>query len=1012
MKRFLTAVAAILLLGGMFSTPASAQGGYQVKGVVVDALGPVYGATVMEKNTTNGVSTGIDGDFVLNVSGPEALVEVSCIGYATQIYPASEVPGTITLNEDVEFLDATVIIGYGSQTKKEVTGSVASLKPTEFNKGSVANPMGLLQGKVAGLNIIKNGGDDPAQNSYNVQLRGVGSLNGSTEPLYVIDGVPGGNLSSVNPADIESIDILKDGSAAAIYGTRANAGVVLITTRRGSKDGAFSAEYNGSASVGFITNVPRVLTAAEYREMMIPKGLGTDFGESTDWVKAISRNPVSHTHNVSITGGTEKFNYRASVGYRNLQGVAIKSDFDEIQGRFAADQKALNDKLQISYDFSYTRGFKNWANYDNFNQAIRSNPTMPVMSDDPKFDKYLHYFESDNFYTRNPVSDINQTTNQQKDQNIIGSVRATLDIVRGLKFTTAYSIQESSTWNGKYQKSTLREVSGRNGVASQSYGAVTQQVVENTLNYMGSAGRHNYQFLLGQSYQTNLSQGFSANNSIFPLDKVLFNNLGLGEGKLSGKSDEANQSSYKYKDKLASFFVRGMYNYDGKYFLSASARLEGSSKFGSKANPVLGPWGLFPSVSASWIISEEDFMQNATWLDELKLRAGYGVTGNMPSSSYLYMMLVGPGSDYIFSNGKFILPWGPQTNVNEYIRWEEKHETNVGLDYAMLEGRIWGSLDGYFRNTTNLLYEYDVPLTGGNVSAKKWDNYGQIHNYGVEFSLNGIIMKTKDLNWTAGLNAAWNRNRVVRITGEQYGEKDADGNHIAAYQNTGFISSGDGETGSYVMRLVEGEAVGNYYGYKYAGIKSTGEWVFETPAGGLTTEPTDADKQVLGNAFPLVTLGFYTTVNYKNFDLGMNFRGQIGGLLFNETRYFYENTRGTENVLLSSFDGEAEKLTHWIDNPDNTKASLRRFSDFYLEDASYVKLNDLTLGWRPALKGSFADYVKALRVYVTAQNLFTITGYKGHDPSTVSMSGLAPGFDGRSYYPTQRTISLGVNLNF
>ncbi len=1012
MKRFLTAVAAILLLGGMFSTPASAQGGYQVKGVVVDALGPVYGATVMEKNTTNGVSTGIDGDFVLNVSGESAQVEVSCIGYATQIYPASEVPGTITLNEDVEFLDATVVIGYGSQTKKEVTGSVASLKPTEFNKGSVANPMGLLQGKVAGLNIIKNGGDDPAQNSYNVQLRGVGSLNGSTEPLYVIDGVPGGNLSSVNPADIESIDILKDGSAAAIYGTRANAGVVLITTRRGSKDGAFSAEYNGSASVGFITNVPRVLTAAEYREMMIPKGLGTDFGESTDWVKAISRNPVSHTHNVSITGGTEKFNYRASVGYRNLQGVAIKSDFDEIQGRFAADQKALNDKLQISYDFSYTRGFKNWANYDNFNQAIRSNPTMPVMSDDPKFDKYAHYFESDNFYTRNPVSDINQTTNQQKDQNIIGSVRATLDIVRGLKFTTAYSIQESSTWNGKYQKSTLREVSGRNGVASQSYGAVTQQVVENTLNYMGSAGRHNYQFLLGQSYQTNLSQGFSANNSIFPLDKLLFNNLGLGEGKLSGKSDEANQKSYKYKDKLASFFVRGMYNYDGKYFLSASARLEGSSKFGSKANPVLGPWGLFPSVSASWIISEEDFMRNAIWLDELKLRAGYGVTGNMPSSSYLYMMLVGPGSDYIFSNGKFILPWGPQTNVNEYIRWEEKHETNVGLDYAMLEGRIWGSLDGYFRNTTNLLYEYDVPLTGGNVSAKKWDNYGQIHNYGVEFSLNGIIMKTKDLNWTAGVNAAWNRNRVVRITGEQYGEKDADGNHIAAYQNTGFISSGDGETGSYVMRLVEGEAVGNYYGYKYAGIKSTGEWVFETPAGGLTTEPTDADKQVLGNAFPLVTLGFYTTVNYKSFDLGMNFRGQIGGLLFNETRYFYENTRGTENVLLSSFDGEAEKLTHWIDNPDNTKASLRRFSDFYLEDASYVKLNDLTLGWRPALKGSFADYVKALRVYVTAQNLFTITGYKGHDPSTVSMSGLAPGFDGRSYYPTQRTISLGVNLNF
>ena len=542
MKRVLSIV--FLLLGAAWAAMAQ---GYQIKGVVEDALGPVIGATVLEKDTTTGTSTGLDGEFILTVSSPDAIVEVSCIGYSTRSFKAS---------------------------------------------------------------VIKNGGDDPAQNSYNVQLRGVGSLNGSTEPLYVIDGVPGGNLSSVQPSDIESIDILKDGSAAAIYGTRANAGVILITTRRGHKDGAFSAEYNGGASVGFITNVPRVLTATEYREHMVKHGLGSDFGADTDWVKAISRNPVSHNHTLSLTGGTQNFNYRASVGYRNLQGVAKKSDFDEISGRFAADQKAFKDKLNISYDFSYQRANKNWANYDNFNQAIRSNPTMPIRSDDEKYVKYGGYYESDNFYTRNPVSDIDQTTNQQKDQNIIGSVRATLNILPGLKFTTAYSIQESSSWNGKYQMSTLREVSGRDGVATQSYGSNTQQVVENTLNYMGSAGKHNYQFLLGQSYQTNVSQGFNVKNTLFPLDGITFNNLGLGEGKLSGKDDESTMGSYKYKDKLASFFVRGMYNYAGKYFLSASARLEGSSKFGSKANPVLGPWGLFPAVSASWIISEEDWMKD------------------------------------------------------------------------------------------------------------------------------------------------------------------------------------------------------------------------------------------------------------------------------------------------------------------------------------------------------------------------------------------------------------------
>ena len=998
-----------LILGTVAA--ANAQG-YQIKGVVEDVLGPIIGATVMEKGTTTGTSTGLDGDFILTVSSAEAIVEVSCMGYASRTFVASELPASILLAEDSEFLDDVVVIGYGSQTKKEVTGSVSSLKPDDFNKGGVANPMGLLQGKVAGLNVIKNGGDDPAQNSYNVQLRGVGSLNGSTEPLYVIDGVPGGNLSSVQPSDIESIDILKDGSAAAIYGTRANAGVILITTRRGNKDGAFSAEYSGNASVGFITNVPRVLNATEYREHMVSNGLGSDFGADTDWVKAISRNPISHTHTVSLTGGTENFNYRASVGYRNLQGIAQKSDFDEISGRFAADQKALKGKLNISYDFSYQRANKDWANYDNFNQAIRSNPTMPIYSDDEKFVKYGGYYESDNFYTRNPVSDINQTDNVQKDQNIIGSVRASLSILPGLKFTTAYSIQESSAWNGKYQMSTLREVAGRDGVANQSYGSNTQQVIENTLNYMGSAGRHNYQFLLGQSYQTNVSQGFNVMNSLFPLDKITYNNLGLGEGKLSGKNNEANMGSYKYKDKLASFFVRGMYNFGGKYFLSASARLEGSSKFGAKANPVLGPWGLFPAVSASWIISEEDWMKDLTWLDELKLRAGYGVTGNMPGSSYLYLMLVGPGGDYVFSDGKFILPWGPQTNVNEYIRWEEKRETNLGLDFSMLEGRITGSIDGYFRNTTNLLYEYDVPLTGGNVSAKKWDNYGQIHNYGVEFMINGVIMRNRDFEWNAGLNAAWNRNRVVRITGEQYGNYDADGNLIASYQNVGYISSGDGETGNYVMRLVEGEAVGNFYGYKYVGIQDTGVWVFETKSGGYTTNPGEKDRMVLGNAFPLLTGGFYTTVKWKNFDAALNFRGQIGGLIFNETRYFYENTRGTENVLLSSFSGDAAKLTNWINNPDATKASLRQFSDFYLEDASYLKLNDLTIGWTPKLGGALGEYVHSCRVFLNAQNLFTLTGYKGHDPSTVSMSGLAPGFDGRSYYPTQRTFSLGVNLNF
>lgn len=1010
--RSLLIVVLIFVVG--FSANAQKK---SVTGVVRDAFGEtVIGASVVEKGTTNGMMTNIDGEFRLEVAS-DATIVVSYVGYKTQEFPvAGQTNFSITLEEDAQLLQEVVAIGYGSQTKKEITGSITSVKPENFNKGVTSNPMGLIQGKVAGLTIIKNGGDDPAQNNYNVQLRGVGSLSGTAEPLYVIDGVPGGSLSTVLPSDIESIDVLKDGSAAAIYGTRANAGVILITTKRGNKDGQFSAEYNGTVSVGLLTNIPRVLTASEYREKMVDGGYGIDYGAETDWVAAITRVPLSHTHNVSIAGGTSDFNYRASVGYRSLQGLAIKSAYDEINGRFVANQKAFNKKLDLSYDFSYTKSDKGWANYDNFNQAIRSNPTMPIYSDDPKFERFGGYYESDNFYTRNPVSDINQTENDQKDQAVMGSVRASINILPELKFSTFYSLQSLSTWNGKYQMSTLRNVAGKGGVADQSQYHGTQQVIENTLQYINSFDFHNFQALLGQGYQTNLNHGFNVFNSIFPLDKLLYNNLGMGQGIKTGEPANVGMGSYKYNDKLASFFARVMYNYKERYYLNASVRFEGSSKFGPKAHPTLGPWGIFPAISASWNIKGEEFMKNVDFFNDLRLRLGYGVTGNMPNSSYLYAMLVGPGGDYVFSNGEFIQPWGPTSNINEFIRWEEKHEYNAGIDFAVLNDRISGSLDGYFRNTTDLLWEYNVPVPP-NPFGKKWDNYGQIHNYGVELMLNGVIMKTSDLTWDAGLNAAWNKNNVVRITGTQYGNYDADGNLVKSFLNTGYISSGDGETGNYVMRLIEGDAIGNFYGYKYYGINEKGEWIFHTynedgtAAGGYTTNPLDKDKTIIGNAFPWLTYGFNTALRYKEFDFALNFRGQLGGLIFNETRYFYENTRGTENVLLSSFEGEASYLTNWLKSGSD-KASLRRFSDFYLEDASYLKLNDITVGYNPILSESIRNYVNTLRVYLTVQNVFTLTGYKGHDPSTVSMAGLTPGFDGRSYYPTQRTFNLGLSFRF
>ena len=993
----------LVLAAALFSVTMSAQ----VTGTVLEASTdyPIIGASVVEVGTTNGVITDFDGNFELKVK-EGAKIQISYVGFKSITVTAKK-GMVVKMEEDSYALQEVVAIGYGSQTKKEITGSVSSVKAEDFNQGVAANAMGLIQGKVAGLTIMKNGGDDPAQNNYQVQLRGVGSLSGSASPLYVIDGVPGGDLSSVLPSDIESIDVLKDGSAAAIYGTRANAGVILITTKRGSKDGKFHAEYNGSVNTAVMADAPRVLTADEYRQYMVAAGRGTDMGGNTNWMKEITRTPVSHTHNISISGGNENFNFRASAGYRGLQGMVINSDFQEINARFAANQKTLNKRLELAYDFSYTSIEKAWANYDNLNQAIRANPTMPVKydpekdKDNPKFHKYGGYYESDNFYSWNPVSDIEQTTNDAKNQVIMGSIRATLNIIDGLKFSTFYSIQNNHDWNGKYQKSTLRSVEGKGGVANQSYGSYTQQVVENTLNYINEWNGHSFQAMLGQSYQTELSQGFNAYNSDFPLDDLLYNNLGMGEGKKEGADTYANMGSYKYKDKLASFFARVMWNYDQRYFLNASVRFEGSSKFGPKASKVLGQWGVFPSISGSWNIKGEDFMADIEELNEMKLRLGYGVTGNMPGDHYLYLMRVAPGGDYLWSNGAFIQPWGPSSNVNESLRWEEKHELNLGFDFAAFKHRFSGSLDAYFRNTTDLLWEYDVPMPPYPF-GKMWDNYGQIHNYGIELLLNGVLMETKNFKWDLGFNASWNRNMVVRITGEKYGQKDENGNYIETYMNVGGIG-GDGLTGVNAMRLQEGQPIGNFYGFKAAGLDEKGTLWYYKKDGSLTKAPKEDDKQIIGNAQPYVNFGLNTTLRYKEFDFALNFRGQIGGTYFNETRFFYEQTRGVENCLLSAWNAT---------NGTGAPYFTRVMSDYYLEDASYLKLNDLTIGYTPKLPEGFAKYVNYIRVSFTAQNLFTITGYSGHDPSSVNMSGLTPGYDGRSYYPTQRTFNLGLQFRF
>ena len=989
----------------LISTSLSAQTTKSVSGTVLDGDSePIIGASVSVKGTTAGTVTDLDGNFSLSGVPDNAVLQISYVGYVSQeIATSGRTSFNIVLKEDNRLLDEVVVIGYGTQTKKELTGSITSVKAEDFNKGTQANALGLVQGKVAGLTIIKNGGDDPAQNSYQVQLRGLGSLRGNGSPLFIIDGVSGGDLSTVPIEDIESIDVLKDGSAAAIYGVRANHGVILVTTKRG-KDGVSTIDYAGDVGVGFIAKRPRMLNADEYRKYMAETDLGVDYGGNTNWMDELTRPSSTTSHNLSMTGGTKTFNYRATIGYKEATGLAIGSDYSQISTKIAADQKGFNNKLQIQYDLSYFTDKKNWIDYNVFDRAVQANPTLPLRfkEDDRDYEKYNGWYEISDFGTFNPIANIKESQRLQKKSVLLGNIKAALNLTDHWKIGTSYSLQDINDWNGRYFSRYMKGsyILGV-GRAEQEYNYNRMQTIESTIQYLNNWGKHNFQAIAGHYYGIFEVHGFNAMNTDFPVDFTEYNNLGMGKGIQTGESNNANMGSYKYVDRGAAFFARGIYNFDGKYFLNASIRAEGSSKFGPKADPTLGRWGLFPAVSASWLLSEESFLKDVDVVDELKLRAGYGVTGNQPEERdhYAYLMRVGQTGSEIFLGGQWISPWGAQSNENEFLRWEKKKEYNIGVDFVLMK-RLSGTIDTYLRNTVDLLWLYNVPSPPypfGQTLA----NYGQLRNRGVEIALNYQLFQKKDFKWNVGLVMAKNDNKVIKITGGEFAQNNS------GYLELGGVS-GRGLTGVNVMRLEEGLPIGNFYGYKFYDIKEDGKMRFKTAAGGITSAPSPADLQVIGNALPWATFGFNTAITYKQWDVSMNFRGQFGGMIFNEMRFIYENTAGSENVLLSAVDPNAAIAP---DRPASKIKDQRIFSDFYLEDASYLKLSDASIGYNFNLAQNIKNYVQSLKLSLTAQNLFTITGYSGIDPE-VSMSGLTPGMDSKSYYPRQRTILFSLRASF
>ena len=990
MKRIMTILAAAAV-SAAFSANVAAQS-YEVKGVIEDSLGPVIGATVLEQGTTNGTITDIDGAYTLKVSSADALVEISCIGYATQVFPASQVPAKLLIEEDSVLLEDVVVIGYGSQKKKEVTSSVASVKAEDFNAGVKTNPMGLLQGKVAGLNISRQT-SDPTSTGFSVQIRGFSTLDkgAGTSPLYIVDGVPVSNIDNISPDEIASMDVLKDGSAAAIYGTRGTNGVIIITTKRGENFNdvpVTHVEYAGYASASFRNGDLGMATPEEFVNLnelsggvITPTILKDEDGNPymTDWMSEITRGAaITQSHNVAITGASSKFNYRASVSYKDAEGIARNNERNEVIAKIAASQKALDGWLNLAYDISYMK-YRNDYFCGDFKMAAILNPTTPIY--DPANEN--GYYKPQGTGLSNPVENMNQKESYQTGNYFRGSVKATLNVkpVAGLKLNAFAAFEEGD--NNKYwaNKTINTDLDG-SGKAGRGNDNSMNKLFEITADYSRSFGKHNVAAVAGFSYQNFFYDGESIENKGFPTENMKYYQIGNGDAEKT----YLKASSYRNSNTLIALFGRVNYNYADKYLVSASLRREGSSRFGAN-----NKWGLFPAVSLGWRVAGEEFMEEVSSVNDLKLRLGFGVTGNNLGSDLKSVALLSNGGTFWY-NGSYVNTYTVSQNVNPDLRWEKKYEYNFGVDFALLENRLSGSFDAYYRHTKDLLWDYEVP-TPPYQYPTLLANAGVMDSYGVELSISAIPVKTDDFTWTTTPTLSYNHNVITRLSDPDKGFN---------YKQT--TSGGVGENGimnTNTQILIEGQSVGTFYGYKLLTIKD-GVWYYQTPAGGVVDSAGAAEgyRQPLGNAQPWFTFGWDNSFKYKNFDATVFLRGVVGNKILNLTRWAYgPRASAADNIFMKD-----------VSKTNTVLSNKAQFSDYYLEDGSYVKLDNITVGYTFKLKEK--SLIDHLRVYVTGQNLATLTAYSGQDPEVNTTSVWSAGIDYCDFYPTVATVLFGVNISF
>ncbi|MBR0533348.1 MAG: TonB-dependent receptor [Bacteroidales bacterium] len=1009
MKRILTILAAFTASAVLSASVFAQSGKYEVKGVIVDALGPVIGATVLEQGTTNGTSTDLDGNYSLTVSSADAIVEFRCIGYSTQTFKASDVPATVTFVEDAEFLDEVVVIGYGTVKKSDLTGSVTALRPDTKNKGVVVNPQDMLTGKIAGVAVTSDGGAPGG--ASNIRIRGGSSLNASNNPLIVIDGLAIDNngvkglsnaLSLVNPADIESFNVLKDASATAIYGSRGSNGVIIITTKKGMANQAPKVTYSGSFTVSTRRKSVDVLNGDEYRSLINSLFAPDDpavlaMGKAnTDWQSEIYRTAFGQDHNVTLTGSIKALPYRVSVGYTGDQGILKTSDFKRLTGSLNLNPTFFDKHLTVNVSGKSMVAWTSYANSRAIGDAIRMDPTQSIYdktsADAANFGGYFQWRANSEYKDAswpttwernapaNPVADLDQNLYSDKARSTayIGSVEMDYkihgfedlhlhlnlggDLSSGKQTTIGSRSNPTSIY---YGYNGWEQINKRNSSLT-AYAQYLKDFNEN----------HHFDIMAGYEWQHFWREVFTQNWGTYPETATT---------GTPGSKYNAYDHTYRTENYLVSFLGRANYSYKDKYLLTGTVRYDGSSRFAQH-------WALFPSFAFAWRIKEEPFLKYSEAVSDLKLRLGYGQTGQQEGiGDYYYFPLYkqndGNRTYYpVTGNGTLYRP----EVYNKDLKWETTTTYNVGLDFGFANDRLTGSIDAYYRHTTDLINTANV-AAGSTFRNQQLTNIGSLVNKGIEFSFDWKAVQTRDWFWTISGNATYNHNEITELIG---GDEDY-------YVATGGISAGTGGT---IQAHAVGHPANSFLVYQQVYDKNG------KPLEGVVVDRngdgtiSEKDMYYFHSPHAPMTFGLSTRLEYKNWDFGMNFRANVGNYVYNDLFAGQANVSYNALWAQSTYLGNRPRAS--LANNWQTYDIEATHSDMYVKNASFLKCDNITLGYSfsSLFKGGNYDGIGG-RVYATANNVFCITKYEGIDPEVFG------GID-NNIYPRPFSVIFGVNLNF